>query len=414
MQKLIVLLLLPFISCAQGHQNKQLDKEKVINKKVDTFMVAWRKPWIELEKAINDLPDSATAGRIAAYQQHPFFKAYTGFIEENGKHYIAARTRLFEQYAAPPQALLQLSWQKPEWPLAEQENTNLTLLSLAFLRSFDPSAIAQTAYNIASPSLMSSHNLGIADAQKLYGIRELYGTHIYTKKLSDTVWQCWTADHLWAVSFDFNLRRGMLSNIRHTQPGDPKYAAMQWPGSMVKPVNETNRLLADLRMLLWESYPSATTYDSLPYNYQRQLSHKLVHDFNNRQHSRYRVVRKQSLEQLDHNAPDLSAYKEQTTPADNILRDEDTSFWASYYFDHEQLDFSIGNAAALYFQAGEKEIIRRVQYNIFFPASYHARKLNASEWEVWALKDTDAVSYIWNINTGHVQQPRYWVKIVPH
>lgn len=407
----ILLLLLPFFSCAQNNKgNNKKDKEKQLVKKVDGFMATWRDKWIDLEKKIDEQPDSATAGRIKAYQTHPFFKAYNGFIEENGKEYIAVRTRFYEQYAPPPEALLQLSWQKPEWTLAEEEQTNLTLLSLAFLRTFDPLAVSNTAYNIILPNLMSTHHFGIDEAQKIYGIRERYGVNLYAKKISDTVWQAWAADRLWAVSFHFNIRTGMLFEIRHTTPGDPKYAAIQWPESLVKPVTESNHLWADLTKVLWNSYSGNKAYDSLPYNYHKAMYKKQIEDFSKQQHGRYVKVRRQSLEQLDNSTPDLSAYNELTTPEDNVLRDEDTSFFVNYYFDHSQWESSIANAASLYFKAGEKEIIRRIQYNIFFPATHYARKLNNDEWEVWSLNDTDAVYYIWNINTGQVRQTRYWVK----
>lgn len=387
----------------------QSNQEKAVIQKADAFTATQKSAWSALEKIIKELPDSATTGRITAYQQHPFGKAYAAFLAENGDSYAAARTIRFKEYAAPPAAMQQLGWQPGTWPPPEEAQNTLHFISLAFLRAFDPSVVAYMAFNLISPTITAETYATIEDTKDVYQVRSLYGIRLYTTPLSDSISHIWAADRSFAVSFDFNLRNGLISRIQHTSTRDSVLYTTTWPSSLTQPASNTSKLWAKLTDVMWNSYPGAT-YREQPYAALLQLRNEKLQQFYQQNTQQFIDVRTEQLQQLPQSAPSLSGYRELTTGDEYIMQYADTQYAATTFLYPQQWSSIISNNSDLYFEKQTSEITSRVQNNALFASASYAHPLSTTEWEVWTINEADATYYIWDIRSGYIKKVRYWVK----
>lgn len=391
----------------------QTPAEKELTAKADTFITTHRAQWLQLEQVINQLPDNSTGTQQKAiYQKHPFYRAYKTFLRENGDAYAAVRKAQFQQYATPPDGLRQLKWQQPQWYASEQEQEGMDLIALAYLRNFDPATIAQLAWNLCTTSLFATAHTPLEEAQHLYRLRDLYGTRTYARSLNDSISQVWSADRSMAVTFQYNLRNGVITAIRYSYPGDPSFTDITWPASVTQPADSLSQLSAALWDTLWKHYPGKN-YKADNYAENLVRRNEVLQQFY-RQHLPEIVnIRAALLQQLPQTLPQLTGYKEHKLATAELLQHADTSLYAACIF-HSQQWASIIAAAATYLQEGDdKTKAVLVQRNALFPTRAYARPLHKDEWQVRVVREADAVDYTWNIQTGNIANVVYYTQKQP-
>ncbi|PSL34449.1 hypothetical protein [Chitinophaga ginsengisoli] len=398
------------LTCVAYSQTTKEEKE-LLNA-VDRFTNANKQNWNDLEKLMNSLPDDEIAQRTEKFRNAVFIKSFNVFNQANGDKYAAVRTAKFAQYAPPPPALLALDWDTSSLRAPNSLTGNIDLFSVILLRTFDPTLTAQIANSMFAITIFSDSTLQPM-ALRYYRVKGMYGMQLYTRHLSGDYWQVWAADHILAVSFRYDVRRGIISAPSRTKLDDPAYARIQWPHSIEKPANETVRLMDDLLQSIWDSYP-ATGYDNEDHYFRyRQLQTAKLAAFLSSNRGRYRIAIEQELRSLEQPPATLTGFKELTTAEDDIVPYRDSAYNAATFLYPRQWATAIQMAALSYLQLDPKDYGRRVQHNAIFGLNSYARRLNDDEWEVWNIGALDACSYIWDLRSGHVNKARYWVREEP-
>lgn len=405
MQKAVYLLLLwSMISPRAFSQNKE---EQELIQKADNFITANKDQWNDLNKQMDAQSDTATQGRALSFRIHPFYKAFKTFIEKNAALYATARTARLSQYAPPPPALTALSWHKAS--SLSGDNGSLDLLSVTFIRSFEPSVPVYLVYGILMPAITASTYATIEEVQNYYRKRDLFGTRIYAMPSAGDDWQIWAADRSFALTFHFNAGNGILSDIQYSLPNDPSYASISWTDHVIKQSDEATRLSADMVQVIWNIYPGKS-YDPLNYTAYTEQRNEALQHFYQQNHQRFITVRENYLKALDKPLADLPGYRELTKPGDQIMQHADTTYPASTYLYPSQWEIAIKIAAGQYFELSTADIAKRVQYDALYGSRHYAKQSEAHEWEVWTISNTSAVCYVWNTDTGHIRGVRYWTK----
>ena len=57
-----------------------------------------------------------------------------------------------------------------------------------------------------------------------------------------------------------------------------------------------------------------------------------------------------------------------------------------------------------------KNVVKVVVRNSYFPAHRYARKISEAEWEVMIVQEMSAMTFTWNIDSGMARDVRYWMK----
>jgi len=402
-------IILSMITGLVYSQAVKTTEEKELLKKIDVFTNTNRQGWYDLETLMNSLPDSEIVQRTEKFRNAPFIKAFNSFAQANGDQYAAVRMSKFAQYAPPPAALLALDWDTTSLRNAGSLTGNIDLFSVALLRTFDPAMTAQIANSMFAAAIFSDSTLQ-EHALRYYRTKGLYGMQVYTQLLSGDLWQVWAADRTLAVSFRYDLRRGIISAPSRTKLDDPAYTKIIWSRSIVKPADETIQLMDDLLQSIWNSYPaSGYGSDDLLYVHRQQQTEKLA-AFLSSNRRRYKAAREQELRSLAPPPPALTGFRELTTTADDITPYRDSAYNAATLLYPHQWGSAIQMAALPYFEISAKDYARRVQYNAIFGVNSYARRLKENEWEVWVVGTLDACTYIWDLSSGHISKPRYWVR----
>ena len=407
MLKAFNLLTLCSLLCLQVFS--QNTAEKLLNKNADDFMNTHRSSWNELSKRMDSLPDESTTERMDLFRHHHFFKDYKSFVEKNGSNYARARAINFGQYAAPPAALTQLNWITPSGETADGINNILDMLSVAFIRSFEPNVPAQLIYSMTLPEMISASYTTMEEVANNDHLKGLYGNLIYTKRDTGSIWQVWSATRAYAIQFSFNTRNGIVSNIQHTVPRDPAYAAIQWPPAVIKPADNAAHLAGALMQQLWNTYPGKD-YDPDRYNEFQEKRNVVMLHFNQQHHAEFIKAREQNLKALQRSFTGPEGYKELTDSASRVVDNDQVIFEAATYIYPVQWNTYISTAANVYFQLDMKDISKRLEQNGLFASNIYTHQLGNNEWEVWTVNAADAMYYIWNIDTGAITKVRYWIK----
>jgi hypothetical protein len=389
--------------------SKDATEEKALLKAVDQFTNANRQNWDDLEQLMNSLPESEIVQRTEKFRNAAFIRAFDSFNQANGDKYAAVRTAKFLQYAPPPPALLALDWDTTSLRAPNSLTGNIDLFSVILLRTFDPALTAQIANSMFAITIFSDSSLQ-SRALRYYRVKGMYGMRLYTRHLSGDYWQVWAADHTLAVSFRYDVRRGIISAPGRTQMDDPAYTKIQWPRSIAKPANETVRLMDDLLQLIWDSCPATGYKNEDNYFRERQLQTVKLAAFLSSNRGRYKTAIEQELRSLEQPPVTLTGFKELTTAEDDITPYRDSTYNAAIFLYPLQWASAIQMAALSYFQLNAKDYARKVQHNALFGLNSYARRLSDDEWEVWNVGTLDASSYIWDLRSGHVSKIRYWVR----
>lgn len=389
------------------HSFCQTAQEKALMHKADAFITAHRADWDSMEVVIDKLTDNASGRKQRSIiEKQPFFIAYKKFLAENKAALIAARTVRLKQYAAPPQPLFQLNWQTPSSWSDEENNTDL--LAISWLRNFDPAFPAYMAYSIITPSLHAQTNTSIEEARNLYKIRDLYSIRLYTRQVTDTVWQVWAADRCIAVTFRFNVYNGAVSAIQYALPPAAAWAVIQWPPSSIAPADSAQQLTTGLSDIKWQSYSGVCSAEAAS-RHLPQRNQSLLQYY--RQHQQQFIrMRTSQLQQLKQEAPALTGYQERPPEQGGPLAYVDTTFYAMAFIRPDNWASVISASSAYLLSEDARTIAKLIQRNHLFPSSGYARRLNEQEWEVWTVNESDAVFYIWNIYSGAIHTIHYYVR----
>lgn len=402
------LVLSIFTSVACSQVTVDVTKEKQLIKAIGQFTKANEKKWDDFGKMMSSFSDMALAQRSERLRNNSFIQAFDTFTQQNETRYAAVRSGKFAQYAPPPSALLALNWDTTGQASPYSMISHMDLFSVAFVRTLDPSVIAQITTSIVTAEILtglSSEN----GPRDYYRVRDLFGTRVYTRPLAGNTWQVWAADRSLAISFLFDTGQGTVSAVSHTALNDPAFAKIQWPHSIAKPASEAVRLTDDIEYRIWNSYPEAG-YDGDSYYDYRQARKERVTNFLQSQNERYKKAREEQLRMLDQPPAIPSNYKELTTTEDDLLHYSDSAYNAATVLFPQQWGTIIGIAAISYFEMDTKAYAERVQRNAMFGSDNYARRLNDNEWEVWTISASDASSCIWNIRSGYARKARYWVQ----
>jgi hypothetical protein len=397
------------VTClAHAQIAKDATEEKELQKDIDAFTSANAAKWEELERTMTHLSDSAIVQRAERFANNPFIKAFNTFTQQNADRYAAVRSAKFAQYGPPPPALLTLSWDTTSLRSPRKVIGHIELFSVIFLRSFDPSMIAQVANSLFTVEILSEKPFSDR-LMNYYHTRDLFGMRTYVKRLNNDIWQVWSADRSFAVSFRFDVRTGIVSAASRTKIDDPAYAKIQWPHSIVKPATEAIKLSDDIIQQMWGNYPEGG-YDEDNYNLYAALRRGKLDSFLNNNRERYKSARAYQLRSLKP-PPALHAnFKELTTEEDGLLQYADSTYNAAVFLYPEQWATIIRMSAVSYLQLDAKDYAKRVQRIAIFGASSYARQLNDNEWEVWNISALDATCHIWNIRSGYTRNVRYWIR----
>jgi hypothetical protein len=387
---------------------KDAMEEKELQKDIDAFTSANAAKWEELEKTMSLLSDSAIVQRAERFANNPFIKAFNTFTQQNADRYAAVRLAKFVQYGPPPPALLALGWDTTSLRSRRKVIGHIDLFSVIFLRSFDPSMIAQVANSLFTVEILSEKPFSDR-LMNYYHKRDLFGMRTYVKPLTNDIWQVWSADRSFAVSFRFDVRTGIVSAASRTKIDDPAYAKIQWPNSIVKPATEAIKLSDDIVQQMWGNYPEGG-YNEDNYNLYAALRRGKLDTFLNNNPERYKSARTSQLRSLKP-PPALHAnFKELTAEEDGLLQYADSTYNAAVFLYPEQWATIIRMSAVSYLQLDAKDYAKRVQRIAIFGTSSYARQLNDNEWEVWNISTFDATCHVWNIRSGYIRNVRYWIR----
>ncbi|PWV56322.1 hypothetical protein [Chitinophaga sp. S165] len=404
---------LPFVlsifTTVARSQHTNTDGKQLV-KSIDSFTKKNFYKWLEFEEMTASHIDNGAATKFDSFRNNSFVKAFTTFTEQQATHYAAVRSSKFAQYAAPPPALLALKWDTTGQQSPGSTISHMDLFAVAFIRTFDPSTIAQITNSLVTADMFTDSSRDKMFAY--YSKRDLFGIRIYARPIDNNNWQVWAADHFMALSFRFDAANGIVSAVSHTYMDDPAYAKIQWPPSVAKPANETERLRQDILTEIWNSYPANAVEGNSYYAY-RDIRNEQVTKFHNRQLARYKPAREEQLRLLDAPPAELTNYKELTAPEDNLLQHSDSTYNAATLLYAEQWMQTLAIAAVSYFQIDTKIFAKRVQRNAISGSKTYARRLNDNEWEIMTISARDASSCIWNIKTGYARNGRYWVSKEP-
>jgi hypothetical protein len=400
-----VLSIFNTVACSQAP--KDVAEEKPLIKAIDQFTNANGEQWNDFEKMMTSSSILVLAQRLEEFNNNPFIKAFNTFTQENTNRYAAVRAAKFAQYATPPPALLALNWDTTGQSSPVSYISHINLFSVVFIRTFDPSMIAQITNSFVASELLTGLTSEYR-SRDYYRARDLFGTRVYTRLLTGNIWQVWAADRSLAISFQFDAGKGIVSAVSHTALHDPALVKIQWTHSIAKPANETARLMDDIFYQIWSSYP-ANGYDGDSYDDYQQSRKELATNFLQSQNGRYETAREEQLRTLDQPPAQLTNFKELTTAEDDLLHNSDSTYNAATVLFPQQWGTIIGISAVTYFQMDTKAYAKRVQRNAIFGSNTYARRLNDNEWEVWTISAEDASSCIWNIRSGYAKKARYWV-----
>jgi hypothetical protein len=346
-----------------------LAQEKTLQEKTDAFMLAHKSDVYDFDKK-SDAP-------MDALQHHPLVNALNDFFAKNGDLFARVRKQRFAQYAPPPAGLENMKWYA-------QEDNNLDMMSIVFLRSFEPNMPAQMVYNILLPTVAAANYLPAEEVNGWYRKRATSGYVIYTKPLSDSSWQVWSADRTMAVTFVFNTRNGHLAKLAYTMPKDPAYAGIKWTTSMVKPLDEPAAISAEILQTMWDHQPVST--------YLHQHA------------DRIKKAREELLK------PDITSFTMPATGYKEIINDKglgQDSLTVSYMYP-SNWDVMVQNMAV--WGDSAMQMARSNEINRLIGYHRYVRQLDADNWEVYTAHDTDLVYYIWNTRTGKIDKARFWIK----
>ncbi len=388
MQKLTFLL----IACC-ALTLPALAQEEVLKHKANDFMAKHKAEWEDLEPHFSD------SALRAHFQEHAFYKAFDIFLKDNGNQYAALRTARFQQYGAPPAASKAFAWKSlPSMDAAQHE---MDLMSIVFIRSFDPAFPARIAAEMLIPGIAAANNLPDAEMDAYYQKLQIFGAQIYAEPVSGDDWQIWYADRTYAVNFHFDIRNGKLEHLKYA-PVSP----IQWPASVAKPMDEASRLAAEQMRVAWDQY---RTYDpEKAATYQQQ--HKAVIDsFYSQHQEQFITARTQELKPFVRQHPALTGYKELTAPGNYILQKADTIAYAHTFIYPEQWEVAIANVANGYFELGPNDRQKRMSRAGLYGVERYTQQVGPDQWEVWKLSDGEAIYYVWNLRTGLVDKVRYWI-----
>ncbi len=320
-------------------------------------------------------------GPLGSTGHHPFVKAFEQFRKVNGKEYATIRRAYYAQYAPPPAALVQLRWETGgDW------GSSPDLMSIAFMRSYDPGFPSQMVYYMAIPRIASMTAAPIEEVESFYKAKAGYGTLTYTKPVSDSVYQVWSVNRIFAVTYRINLYTGTLSHIQFNLPKDPAYAKIQWTTSLLKPIDGITGLQGDINQAVWNR---TTT----------------VNDFYNRNIDRFKQVREERLRpDIKDYTPAKTGYKELPDAPGRIKQD---SLTRTYMYP-QQWEVAIQSAGIL----GDNAplMAKRMRLNSYFGTARYVKQIDKDNWEVWVVHDTDRIYYVWNIYTGRIEKARFWLK----
>ncbi|OQP49795.1 hypothetical protein A4H97_28320 [Niastella yeongjuensis] len=370
-------------------------QETDVRRKANAFMKAHQAAWEDLSLQFFDTT------MIKRFREHPFYIAYSRFLKDNGNEYLALRTARFRQYNPPPAALKAFAWRNPRG--MEEIGENADLMSLAFLRSFDPGMPAQIVMNTMVPFITADNYLPIDDVMKYYRKRAAFGTLLYTEPVAGDVWQVWCADRSYVFHFTFDLRDGRLGKMQYAvvQP-------IEWPASVVKPLDEATGLWADGMRTLWDHYQSYDLEKETRYMTHRS---EIAGIFYQQNQARFVAARTAQLKTFLKPRPALdSGFKETTQPGDNILQNVDTVFNACSFIYPEQWESAIEVAAGGYLNLPVKDRAMRLQHKGMFGIERYVQQAGDDQYEIWTVSDNDVVHYVWDLRTGRVNNVRYWIK----
>lgn len=384
----------------------QEQQETQLKQQADSFMRQHSADFYDLVHEMEILPDTDVQAGMQKLKAHPFYKAWTGFIEKNGKAMAAIRAERFARYGAPPAAFQQLVWDSAS---AGQQQLAFDLMSMVFIRSFTPVQPAQVVFGMVMPYITSTTSATIEEVSTIYKVRNLYGMQLYTQPLAENDWQIWLADRTLSVTFRFNCISSAISAVRCTRLGDTAYAAVQWPASEMKPVDTAGQLLVGIQQLLWNNYPGKTFNKERYTDYQQQRNDSLW-AFWLRNKQTYISAREQQLRPYIKPQPVLNGYKELTQEGDNVLRNTDTLYAITSFFYPDQWDNVWETAVGSYYEQKPAAIAKRIEENALFGSEHYVKQLTDEEWEVTTVNKSDALRYTWNVAAGRVRNFRYWVK----
>jgi hypothetical protein len=402
-----ILLTCSFLAChvtAQTENNLKAEKELVQH--IDRFMTSNADKFDEFQRVMNAPVDTTAGERSKVIRNNAFITSYLTFAEQHAADYRRVRTAKFSQFGPPPASLLALHWDTVSTIVPELKG-NDDLLSVIFIRMFDPVMAAEMVQGLVMGQFMNDS--GESDLLAYYRTRELFGSRIYVKAISNDVWQVWAADRSLAISFRFNVSKGQIMGAGHTKLKDPAYAAIQWPASIVQPADNTVRLTADIAQVMWDTYPGQT-YKPEDNNVYQQKRTVRLYDFMQQNRQRYQVAREEQLRQLDAPPAALTGYKEVVKVEDDIMQASDSVYLSSMIVYPQQCESIIGPAASTYTGEETQEVIKRVQQKGLFGSARYAKKLNNQEWEVWAVSAADAMRYHWNTASGQISQVQFWLR----
>lgn len=345
-------------------------QESTLQEKTDAFMHAHKSEVYDFDKK--------SEGPMDTLQHHPLINALNDFFVKNGDLFAKVRKQRFAQYAPPPAGLENMKWHA-------QEDTDLGMMSIVFLRSFEPNMPAQLVYNILIPTVAAANYLTAEEVNNWYRQRTISGYMVYTKPLSDSTWQVWSADRTMAVTFVFNTRNGSLAKLQYTMPKDPAYAVIKWPKSMVKPMDEPAAISAEILQTMWEHQQPVGAYL--------------------RQHeARMKKAREEQLR------PDIRSFTAPATGYKEIINDKglgQDSLTLTYIYP-SNWDMMVQNIGV--WGDSAMQMARRNEINRLIGYTRYVKQLDGDNWEVYTAHDTDLVYYIWNTRTGKIDKPRLWIK----
>ncbi|UYQ91777.1 hypothetical protein MKQ68_16945 [Chitinophaga horti] len=389
-------------ACSRQEDNRD---EKELTAKVDQFMEDHRKEWDAFENIIADVPgDSASAAANAdRFRQQPFYKSYQAFLKDNNGLYTKIRTARLEQYAPSPAALKSVKWHTPGW--LEKDKATFDVISLSFLRSWEPFGPGQTIFNMILPGLAAENYYTAEEINGYYRAREIFAFQVYAEPAGEGKYQVWLADRTMAITFLLQLSDYTVRDIRYTQPKDPAYANIQWTASVVKPLDETSKMAGEMRQLMWENYKSFDPAQYAMYETQRNIT---LQAYYNKHQEQFKRIRETQLEQAKQGSPSFVGYSEKTK-ADEVVNAQGGYGGQAFLQPGDWMNV-VYNTTGAFFDEDPAKIGLRLARNAMFKTVTYAKKLEDDRWEVHIVSDTDIVGYIWDLDTGNISSPRYWLK----
>jgi len=363
---------------------------------------------VAIGKMDDSLQEMNMQQRQKILRQTSFFSKINDFLHDHENEYLAIRKQALNKFAAPPKQLLELPYQPMEMGddlLSFYGSPEIA--SLVLVRALGPMEVSILVTNLIRPQ---TKEFKTEDDIKQITLSQLFGTKTYVKKLSDDEWKIWGVNRLYALSFSWNIKTGVMRNFSYVPPDAEAIDRIAFPPFM-QPSIPKDSLLLKLSEYQWNAYHSLKIDDLASYTINNKLD-KLLRLFFQENKQSYLPLRKLLLTdrpkpiaiptgyRIRYEGADLDGIQEQLGSLNPFNLEPEDLTDNVYIFITTSQNFNT-----------DKSVIDKMQYNAVIGFQHRVAPSNLDNvWKIQAEGYAEIIEYNWNIATGEISAIKLWEK----